>query len=179
MARLSIPKVPAFVQDLCRRGRVRLRKFKSTGKFEREVSKFLEGHDILYLSTSRNDAPRCTPVGYFHCGMTVYILSEGGGKFANLKVNPEVSYAIASRVDGRMGILEVRGLQCRGRASVISMKEDPELFSRLMDEVGLSERLKKRGEKLPPFNYRFIKIVPHKMRMLNLREGIYNVTRTR
>jgi hypothetical protein len=78
-----------------------------------------------------------------------------------------------------MGILEVRGLQCWGQASVISMKEEPEIFSRLMDEVGLTERLKKRGEKLPPFNYRFIKIVPHAMRILNLREGIYNVTWTR
>ena len=41
------------------------------------------------------------------------------------------------------------------------------------------ERLKKRGEELPPFNYRFIKIVPQKMRMLDLREGIYNVTWTK
>jgi len=179
MARLTVPKVPAFVQELCRRGGVRLRKFKSAEEFEHEVISFLKSHDILYLSTSRNDAPRCTPTGYFYSGMTVYILSEGGGKFANLKANPKVSYAIASRIDGRMGILEVRGLQCRGQASVISMKEEPEKFSRLMEEVGLTERLQKRGEKLPPFNYRFIKITPHWMRMLNLREGIYNVTWTR
>ncbi len=176
MARLTVPKVPAFVQELCRRAGVRLRTFKSAEEFEREVIKFLKAHDILYLSTSRNDAPRCTPVGYFHTGMTVYVLSEGGGKFANLKANPKVSYAIASRIDGRMGIFEVWGLQCWGQASVISMKEEPEKFSRLMDELGLTERLKKRGDELPPFNYRFIKIVPHKMRMLNLREGIYNIT---
>lgn len=179
MARLTVPKVPAFVQELCRGAGVRLRTFKSAEEFEREVIKFLKAHDILYLSTSRNDAPRCTPVGYFHTGMTVYVLSEGGGKFANLKVNPKVSYAIASRIDGRMGILEVRGLQCRGQASVISMKEEPEIFSRLMDELGLTERLKKRGVKLPQFNYRFIKIVPRTMRILNLREGIYNVTWTK
>lgn len=179
MARLTIPKVPTFVQELCRKGRVRLRTFASVEEFEREVDTFLNAHDILYLSTSKNDTPRCTPVGYFHCGIIVYILSEGGGKFANLKANPSVSYAIASRIDGRMGILEVRGLQCRGRASVISMKEEPETFSRLMDEVGLTARLKKRGEQLPPFNYRFIKIVPHKIRILSLREGIYNVTWTK
>ena len=83
--------------------------FKSAEEFEREVSKFLKANDILYLSTSKNDVPRCTPVGYFHNGMTVYVLSEGGGKFANLKANPKVSYAIASRIEGRMGILEVCG----------------------------------------------------------------------
>jgi hypothetical protein len=179
MARLTVSKIPAFVRELCRRGGVRLRTFKSAEEFERAVNNFLESHDILYLSTSKNDMPRCTPVGYFHCGMTVYILAEGGGKFANLKANPKVSYALASRIDGRMGILEVRGLQCWGQASIISMKEEPEQFFRLMDEVGLRERLKKRDEKLPPFNYRFIKIVPHKMRMLSLREGIYNVTWTK
>lgn len=179
MARIIIPKVPTFVKELCRRGGVRLSTFKSAEKFEQVVSKFLRSHDILYLSTSKNDVPRCTPVGYFHIGMTVYVLSEGGGKFANLKANPKVSYAIASRIDGRMGILEVRGLQCWGQAAVISMKEEPEKFSRLMDELGLTERLTKRGEELPPFNYRFIKIVPHMMRMLNLREGIYNITWTK
>jgi hypothetical protein len=40
MARLTVPKVPVFVQELCRRGKVRLRKFKTAGEFEREVSKF-------------------------------------------------------------------------------------------------------------------------------------------
>lgn len=179
MARLTVPKVPAFVQEMCRQGGVRLRTFKSAEEFEHEISRFLTGHDILYLSTSKNDAPRCTPVGYFHSGMTVYVLSEGGGKFANLKANPKVSYAVASRIDGRMGILDVRGLQCRGQASLISMRDEPEKFSRLIDELGLTERLNKRGEKLPPFNYRFIRIVPHTMRMLDLREGICNITWTR
>ena len=95
MARLTVMKVPTFVKELCRRGGVRLSTFKSAEEFEQEVSKFLNAHDILYLSTSNNDTLRCTPVGHFHIGMTVYVLSEGGGKFANLKANPKVSYAIA------------------------------------------------------------------------------------
>ena len=176
MARLIVPKVPAFVQDLCKRDGVSLRTFNSAEEFTHEIIKFLNTNDILYLSTSKNDAPRCTPVGYFHIGMIVYVLSEGGGKFANLTVNPKVSYAIASRINGRMGILEVRGLQCWGRASVISMRTEPEEFATLMDELGILQRLKQRGDRLPSFHYRFIKIVPHKVRILNLREGIYNVT---
>jgi hypothetical protein len=179
MARLIIPKVPAFVRGLCKKGGVLLRTFNSAEEFAREVIKFLDANTILYLSTSKNDVPRCTPVGYFHVGMTVYVLSEGGGKLANLKVNPRISYAIASRIDGRMGILEVRGLQCWGRASVISMREKPEEFAALMNELGILQRLKQRGDQLPSFHYRFIKIVPHKIRMLNLREGIYNITWTK
>jgi hypothetical protein len=73
----------------------------------------------------------------------------------------------------------VRGLQCWGQASIISMKEEPEEFAALMNELGILQRLKQRGDKLPAFHYRFIKIVPHKIRLLNLREGIYNVTWTK
>lgn len=179
MARLTVPKVPAFIRDLCKRAGVSLRTFNSAEQFTREVIKFLDTHNILYLSTSKNDVPRCTPVGYFHIGMTVYVLSEGGGKFANLTSNPRVSYAIASRIEGRSGILEVRGLQCWGRASVIAKKTEPEQFAGLMDKLGIVQRLQKRGERLPEFNYRFIKIVPQKVRILNLRAGIYNVTWTK
>jgi len=179
MARLIVPKVLAFVQGLCKKERVSLRTFNSAEEFTREVIKFLDANTILYLSTSKNDVPRCTPVGYFHVGMTVYVLSEGGGKLANLKANPRVSYAIASRIEGRMGILNVRGLQCWGKASVISIRENPEKFADLMNELGILQRLKQRGDRLPSFHYRFIKIVPHKIRLLNLREGIYNVTWTK
>jgi hypothetical protein len=176
MARLIVPKVPAFVQGLCKKERVSLRAFNSAAEFAREVIKFLDANSIIYLSTSKNDVPRCTPVGYFHVGMTVYVLSEGGGKLANLKANPNVSYAIASRIESLMGILNVRGLQCWGRASVISMREKPEEFAALMNDLGILQRLKQRGDKLPAFHYRFIKIVPRKIRLLNLHEGIYNVT---
>jgi len=179
MARLMVPKVPTFIRDLCKNSGVSLRTFNSAGEFTREVIRFLDTHNILYLSTSKNDMPRCTPVGYFHIGMTVYVLSEGGGKFANLSSNPKVSYAIASRVDGRSGILEVQGLQCWGRASVITKRTEPEQFAALMDKLGIVQRLEKRGERLPAFNYRFIKIVPHKVRILSLRAGIYNVTWTK
>lgn len=179
MARLIVPKVSAFVQDICVRGGISLRTFNSAEEFAQEVIKFLDANNILYLSTSKNDVPRCTPVGYFHIGMTVYVLSEGGGKFANLTANPKVSYALASRINGRMGILEVRGLQCWGQASVISMRTEPEEFATLMDKLGILQRLKQRGDRLPSFHYRFIKIVPHKVRILNLREGIYNVTWTK
>ncbi len=176
MARLLVPKVPAFVQDLCKRHGLSLRAFNTPEEFTHEVIKFLDTHNILYLSTSKNDVPRCTPVGFFHIGMIVYVLSEGGGKFSNITANPNVSYAIASRIEGRMGLLEVRGLQCWGRASIVSMKKDPEEFAALMNKLGIFQRLKQRGDQLPSFHYRFIEIVPHKVRILNLREGIYNVT---
>jgi hypothetical protein len=54
--------------------------------------------------------------------LTVYILSEGGGKLANLARNGKAAYSIASRINGGRGLMRVRGLQVWGRAEVVSMK---------------------------------------------------------
>jgi uncharacterized pyridoxamine 5'-phosphate oxidase family protein len=177
MARLTIPKTSPIVEKFCRDAGVKLRKFKNPEAFEKEIEKFIKQHDIVYLATSKNDAPRCTPLGYRNIGTTLYILSEGGGKFANLKENKKVCYAISSRLQGGQNLMGIRGLQCWGKAEVISMKKDSKRFNETMDMIGITQSLKKRGvTKLPPYHYRIIKIAPLKMRLLNLPEGINNIT---
>jgi hypothetical protein len=42
---------------------------------------------MVFLASSAKDFPRCTLLGYRNLGTNLYILSEGGGKFANLKKN--------------------------------------------------------------------------------------------
>ena len=177
MARLQTPKPHDFILRLCVQAGVKLKKFHSAEEFEQEVIRFMKNHDILYLATVQDDNPRCTPLGYVNRGLTVYILSEGGGKFANLKANPKVSYSIASRIRRGRGLVRVRGLQVWGRAKVVSMKEDREKFEEVLTLMGVTRPLKRKGvQELPPFNYRIIKIEPEKMRFLNLSEGINNVT---
>jgi hypothetical protein len=177
MARLQIPKTSPVVKRMCTEAGVTLKRFKSPDDFEQEAVKFIEKHDMVFLATSAKDVPRCTPLGYRNIGTTLYILSEGGGKFANLKKNKRIAYAIASRIEGGRNLLWVQGLQCWGTAEVIYMKQEPERFQELLDKLGVTTSLKQRGIKsLPPFNYRLIVLVPHKMRLLNLRNGINNVT---
>jgi hypothetical protein len=177
MARLQIPKPSAFIEGFCKNAGVRLRNFKSTAEFEQEVVRFIEKHDMVFLATAAKDFPRCTPLGYRNLGTTLYILSEGGGKFANLRKNKNVSWSIASRVRGGKNLLWVQGLQCWGTAEVISMKQEPERFQKLIHELGIAQSLEKqRLKSLPPFNYRIIKLVPYKMRLLKLKDGINNVT---
>ena len=177
MARLSVPKTTPIVEKFCREAGVKLRKFKNPEEFEKEVVKFLQQHDMVFLATSKNDVPRCTPLGYRHIGTTLYILSEGGGKFANMKTNSRVCYAISSRLQGRTNLMGVRGLQCWGKAEVISMRKERKRFDEILELIGIAQSLKKSGvTKLPPYHYRIIKIVPHRIRMLNLPEGIDNVT---
>ena len=179
MARLKTPKTTAFIAGLCKSAGVKLREFKSPEQFEKEVIRFIENNDMVYLATSRNDIPRCTPLGYYSQGTTLYILTEGGGKLVNLKANDRFSYAIGFRPNGQQGIMKVAGLQCWGRATVLSMKKDPEQFGQLMQTLGVARNLEAQGAELPPFHYRFIKLVPYKIRFLNLGEGINNVTWSR
>jgi hypothetical protein len=180
MARLQIPKTSPTVGEICREAGIKLKKFGPPAEFLREAVTYIEKNDIVHLATSKADVPRCTPLGYKNVGTTLYILCEGGGKFANLKTNPRVCYSIASRVKGRRGLTSVQGLQCWGDAEVISMRENPEAFGKLISLWSIGEQFKKKGpQALPPFHYRIIKIVPHRMRMLNLPEGINNVTWTR
>ncbi len=180
MARLQIPKTNPIVAEICRATGIKLKKFGKPAGFEKEVVKYIEKNDIVHLATSKADVPRCTPLGYRNVGITLYILCEGGGKFANLKANPRVCYSIASRVKGGMNLASVQGLQCWGKAEVISMRENPKEFGKLISLWGVGEQFKKKGpQALPPFHYRIIKIVPHRMRMLNLHEGINNVTWTK
>jgi hypothetical protein len=177
MARLQMPKPSLFIEGFCKNAGVRLRNFKSPAEFEQEVVRFIENHDMVFLATSAKDFPRCTPLGYRNLGTTLYILSEGGGKFANLRKNKNVSWAIASRISGGKNFLWVQGLQCWGIAVVISMKQEPERFQKLLKELGIAQSLKKqRLKSLPPFNYRIIELVPNKMRLLKLGDGINNVT---
>lgn len=180
MARLRIPKAHSFVKNICAKAGVKLRNAITVEEYEKEVASFLKEHDILYLSTSRDDVPRCTPVGYFTRGMTIYVLSEGGGKFANLARNEKVAYSIASRINGGRGLMRVRGLQVWGRAEVVSMKKNRQRFESILKLTGIMESLGARGMKgLPSFHYRFIIVDPEKIRYLDLAQGINNVTWTR
>ena len=177
MAKLQTQKPHDVILNICKQAGVKLRKFRSVEEFEKEVESFMKNHDIIYLATTKNDNPRCTPLGYVNKGLTVYILSEGGGKLANIKSNPKVSYSIASRIKRGKGLMRIRGLQVWGRATMISMKKDREKFEEALTLMGVTRSLKRRGIKgLPPFNYRIIKIEPEKIRYLNLPRGINNVT---
>ncbi len=181
MARLQIPKTAPITDEICKKAGIKLKNFKKPEEFEKEVVKFLKKNDIVHLATSKGDIPRCTALGYKNIGTILYILSEGGGKFPNLKANAKVCYSIACRVRGARNLQSVQGLQCWGKARVISMKQNAEEFKELILLWGkIGREFNKKGPKaLPPYHFRIIEIVPHRLRMLNLHDGINNVTWSR
>jgi len=178
MAKIKQPKVPAFVLPVFKQAGIKIKNFKSASAFEKVLIKFLKRNNVLHLSTTRNNIPRTTPLEYRRDGFTFYILSEGGGKFNNLKVNNSISFSIAEPYHPKKDFWGGKGLQVWGKAKVYSKKSDPRRFENALKKMKVYESLKKMGQKeLPPqINFRVIEITPAKMKYGNVREGAFNVT---
>jgi len=177
MSKIKQPPVPEMVLPLFKREGIKVKQYKSTESFERDLKRFLKKNHVLHLSTCKNNSPRSTPLEYRLSGLTFYILSEGGGKFDNLKNNKKVSFSIAEPYDSEEDFFGSRGLQAWGTAKVYSRKEDPDRFLEAIKKMKIMRVLKKLGMKelTPNFNYRIIEIIPDRMKYNNLREGVFSV----
>lgn len=178
MSKIKQPKAPSFVLPVFKQAGVKIKKFKSSAAFEKVLMKFLKRNNVLHLSTSRNNIPRTTPLEYRLDGFTFYMLSEGGSKFNNLKVNNTVSFSIAETYHPEKDFWGAKGLQAWGKAKVYSKKTDPRRFENALKKMKVYESLKKMGQnELPPqINFRVIEIIPDRMKYGNVREGVYSVT---
>lgn len=178
MAKIRQVKVPSFVQTFLKQSGIKVKTFTSAASFEKVLLKFLKRNNVLHLCTSKNDMPRATPLEFRRDGFTFYILSEGGEKFNNLKVNKNVSFSIAEPYHPEEDFFGAKGLQAWGKARVYSKKTDPRRFENALKKMKARQSLKQLGvNDLPPqFNYRVIEITPDKMTYGSLREGVFNVT---
>lgn len=68
------------------------------------------------LCTGHGDEVRATPIEYLLLDNRLYLLSEGGEKFAHLLANPRVSVAI---YDPFVSMATLFGLQLSGRATLV------------------------------------------------------------
>lgn len=178
MPKLRQPKFPPALLPILKLEKIKLKKFSSAKAFEKVLLKFLNDQHVLHLSTCKNNLPRVTPLEYRLHGLTFYILSEGGSKFNNLKVNKNVAFSIAAPYDSNKDFWGAKGLQAWGKAKVYSMKTNPRRFKDALKKMKALDTMKKIGMKeLPPqFNYRVIEITPDRINYGNLREGVYHVT---
>jgi hypothetical protein len=178
MAVIQQQPVPLQVLPVMKKQGIRIKNFKSAAEFERFLLKFLKRNNVLHLSTCKSTACRSTPLEYRLVGLNFYILSEGGGKFANLKTNRNISFSIAEPYYPRKDFWSYKGVQAWGRATVYSMKENPRQFADRLKKMKILDALKSLGitELAPEFNYRIIEITPDMMKYVNPREGVFRVT---
>jgi hypothetical protein len=147
-------------------------------EFEQVIANYLASHNVLHLATCSNNEPRSTTVEYFNNGLTVYILSEGGGKLSNLKVNPRVSYTIADPYNPADDFFGAAGLQVWGIASVFRKNDAPQKFDEIHTYAGYADAVQKQGlgQKAAAVNFSVTTITPSRMVYLNYRDGYRKVT---
>lgn len=138
---------------------------------------YLSTHNVLHLSTCRDNEPRCTPVEYFNNGLVVYMFCEGGGKIANIKANPKVSYSIADPYNPAEDFFGASGMQVWGTASVFKKNEDVARYRQIRTYSRYLKQLEEQGlgETADSYNFNVVAVEPYKMRRLCYRRGLRNV----
>ena len=121
------------------------------------IEKFLTSHNTCTLSTGYQDRVRSTPIEYNYFNGFIYLLSEGGEKFANLPLNNHVSVAV---YEDYTGFQKLAGMQITGTSEIIS--EDSAEFEDVLRMKGLKIDFIKRN----PVKMNMIKITISKVEFL-------------
>lgn len=163
-------KIEKDFEDILKRDAVKL----STEDLKKRVIRFLDQHCICTLATCADNLPRSTPVRYRNSGLTIYILSEGGGKIRNIMKNPQVSVSLYGEYSG---FQSVRGLQIWGTAKIIP-PGDKTRHAEALDVLSLTQRedLKEIDAPAVRQDMIIIEISTEKARYLDFPEGILNQT---
>jgi len=85
---------------------------------KRHAEDFLMNHNTCVLTTGQGERVRATPIEYMYIDGYIYMLSEGGEKFANIILNPNVSIGIC---DPYKDMSELAGMQISGTAELIGI----------------------------------------------------------
>jgi flavodoxin len=85
---------------------------------KRHMEDFLSSHNTCVLATGSGSRVRATPIEYLYIDGFIYMLSEGGEKFANILVNPNVSIGIC---DPYRNMTELGGMQISGTAVIVEV----------------------------------------------------------
>jgi menaquinone-dependent protoporphyrinogen IX oxidase len=122
------------------------------------VEEFLTSHNTCTLATSYSNRVRSTPIEYNYIDGHIYLLSEGGAKFANLVLNTNVSVAV---YEDYTGMNNLKGMQISGHAQTID--DADEEYNRVLKLKGLNLDVIKSM----PIKLNLIKITVEKVEFLN------------
>lgn len=103
-----------------KRARDRLARSMPPVELKPYVEDFLRRHNTCTLSTVFAGRARATPIEYSYYDGKLYMLSEGGEKFAGILRNSQVSLAI---YDDYQGMDKLAGMQITGRASLVDPRD--------------------------------------------------------
>ena len=164
------PKAKEFLKNFFKSNGIPLKK-PSRDELYYEIVTYLRENNILTLATCKDNMPRATVLEYRSDGIIIYMGSEGGGKFANLAVNQNVSFTISSSYTT---FFSCRGLQGWGKAEVF--KEGTKEFEEGMKILKPERALAELGLKEMPsvFSRRLIKIISDRFAYNYILRGFIN-----
>ena len=139
------------------------RKHLSKEELEKEIIDYLgKKHPCSLATCGKDGVPRISVVDYINDGLTIYILSEGGEKFKNIRENNQVAIGIGTSARTS---LSVRGVNIWGIAEVFT-DETPEFAYtiKLFDPIikSMSKAMDSPVE-IPKGILRVIRVTPTKM----------------
>ena len=116
-------------------------------EIEKEILGFLDENSTkearpgtpCTLATSRDNIPRATPMSFYNDGLTLWMSGDPGGKMENIRTNPNVSVAIYSPHDRSK---ENRSIMLKGKASLITYREQEELYMEVITKFGILDSVK-------------------------------------
>ncbi len=126
-------------------------------KLKIAIDEFLSSHNTCTLATCHLDSVRSTPIEYSYYNGFLYLLTEGGEKFANILLNKNVSVSIYEDYNGMNNI---KGMQITGHAVII---KDDEEFDGVLEFKGLNIEFIRSM----PIKMNIVKIIPDKIEYLN------------
>jgi hypothetical protein len=111
-------------------------------------------------------------VRFGHRDLTIFILTEGGGKLQNIKENPNVCFSVYGTYSG---FRSCRGIQLWGTAEILN-PSDKKTYMPAFETLNLEERpdLKKLDIGDVRMDMPIIRIAPERIRYLSVPEGILN-----
>ena len=125
------------------------------GQLLAKMEEFLTSHNTCALATGSGTFVRCTPVEYEYFSGRMWILTEGGLKFAALRDNSHVSAAV---YESYTGFDSMKGIQITGTA---------EPGSRELEEYQIHRKEKGGAGAMIPQGLYLLVIHPEKM------EGVF------
>ena len=149
------------------------RRHLSREELEKEIIDYLSKKQPCSLATcSKDGEPRISVVDYVNDGLIIYIISEGGDKFKNLKENNRVAVGIGTGAKA----LKTRGINIWGIADIFS-DGDPEfehgikLFQPIFEEMAKTMGITS-GIPLPRDLLRLIRVTPTKIVYHHTMKGV-------
>jgi len=147
----------------------------SKKELEEEIIDYLsKKHPCVLATCGKDGKPRASVVDYINDGLILYILSEGGEKFNNIKENNQVGVGLGT---SSHKLRSVRGVNIRGTAEIFAddtpeFAEAVKLFKPMIEEI--KELTGGAPAQMPPGIMRLIRITPTKMVYFHYNKGIGN-----